>query len=155
MKVWLTIGLVTAFAWADGVKVELELAYARAERAARFKYVEGLLSNRAAGFQLYGPEGDRRDLTLERQRFESLFSNALRVRFRTRLVRVAAIKNGAQAEVDQALQLEQVDAASGRRYTVILNTRAIDHWRRTPLGWKLAATRVLRQTLSTSGALAK
>ncbi len=149
MKVLLLVLLLFWPAAAEDVQASLSQAYSRAERAARFKFVEGLLSSRAAGFQLFGPDGSRRDLTLERERFDSLFSNALGVRLHTKIVRVVVIRGGAQAEVDQNLQVEQVERASKRRFTVVLRTRAIDQWVRGPLGWKLLATRVLSQTMGT------
>lgn len=137
----------------EGIRAGLEKAYARAERCARYKFLDGVLGNRAPGFQLFGPDGLNRDLTLERERFQFLFSRATRVRFKTQIMRVSSTPEGAQADVSQSLVVEQIDPQSRSLFTIVLSTRAIDAWKRTPNGWKLTSSSVKNQTSTRAGKL--
>jgi len=142
---------VTAPVWAEDIRAALESAYGRAEQCARYKFLDGMLSNRAPGFQLFGPDGLNRDLTLERERFQLLFSRATQIRFKTKILKVAATSAGAEADVSQTLIVEQVDGQTRNLFTLVLSTRAIDEWRRLPTGWRLISSSVHNQTSSRAG----
>ena len=137
----------------DQIRANLNSAYARVERCARYKFLDGMLGNRAAGFQLFGPDGLNRDLTLERERFQLLLSRATRVRFKTKILKIMPTAKGAHAEVNQSLVVEQIDMKTKMLFCIVLSTRAIDSWEVTPVGWKLTATSVLNQTSARSGPL--
>jgi hypothetical protein len=135
----------------DSLRAGLEAAYQRVERCARYKFLDGMLAHRGAGFQLFGPDGLNRDLTLERERFQLLLSRATRVRFKTQILKIKPTSQGGHAEVNQSLVVEQVERESNRLFCLVISTRAIDSWQLTPIGWKLTATSVLNQTTSRTG----
>lgn len=137
--------------WAEDIRGALEGAYGRAEQCARYKFLDGMLSNRAPGFQLFGPDGLNRDLTLERERFQLLFSRATQIRFKTQILKIAATPAGAEADVSQSLVVEQVDPQTRSLFTVVFATRAIDEWRKFPSGWKLVSSSVHNQTSTQGG----
>lgn len=154
MKRWLLVWLLSALAVAaPNLRKDLEKAYAHSELCARLKFVDGMLGNRAAGFQLFGPDGLNRDLSLERDRFQLLFSRATRVRFRSEILKIVQTRDGAHVDVSQSLVVEQVDADSRERYTIVFKSRCIDSWRYTPGGLQLMVSSVQNQTSSRGGPL--
>ena len=137
----------------DEIRAHLQAAYARSEHCARYKFLDGMLANRAAGFELFGPDGLGRDLSLERERFQFLLSRATRVRFKTRILKIVPTACGAQAEVNQSLVVEQVEPRTRSLYCQVFSTREIDTWEVTPSGWKLISSTVLNQESSRTGPL--
>lgn len=137
--------------WAEDIRKALQGAYDRAEQCARYKFLDGVLSNRAPGFQLFGPDGLNRDLTLERDRLQLLFSRATRIRFKTKVLKISTTPTGAEADVSQSLVVEQVDPHTRGLFTIVLSTRAIDEWKKLPSGWKLISSSVHNQSSSRSG----
>lgn len=148
---WLIVLALSAPLWAEDLRSALERAYGRAEQCARYKFLDGMLANRAPGFQLFGPDGLNRDLTLERDRFQLLFSRATQIRFKTQILQIAATPDGAEADVSQSLIVEQIDEKTRNLFTIVLSTRAIDAWEKLPTGWKLISSSVHNQTSSQAG----
>lgn len=135
-------------AGAEPVATSLGRVYTRSSRAARLKYLDGLLAHRAPGFQLFGPSGLSQDLTLEKERFQFLFGRATRVRLHTSVLQVEEKPSETLAVVHQTFTVEQVDDRSRRAYTVVLETDAVDSWRRSRGAWRLHTTYVKKQTSS-------
>lgn len=67
-------------------RADIQAAYAKAALGARLKFVHGMLCHRSADFELFGPDGRKLDLTLERERFRRLFEPATRVELTTKIV---------------------------------------------------------------------
>ncbi|MFN8614268.1 MAG: hypothetical protein U0931_42445 [Vulcanimicrobiota bacterium] len=152
MKRWFWL-LLCAVAWGRDLRQDLENAYREAELCARLKFVDGMLGHRAAGFQLFGPDGLSRDLTLERDRFQVLFSRATRVRFRVQLLKIVPTKGGAHVDANESLVVEQVEPQTRELYTIVLNSRVIDTWEYRAGEIRLVASSVQNQTSQRAGPL--
>lgn len=131
----------------------LEELYARSGSAAGIKFVSGMLKHRAAGFQLYAPDGSRVDLSLERERFRVLFASATRVRFRAQISRLETGPSKVRAHVRQWLTIERVKPETRELYTLVFRSRVVDDWIPHEGDWRLKTSYVLSQECVSEGPL--
>jgi hypothetical protein len=142
----LCISLTTLCAAAPTPRQSVEAAYKRAALAAKLKFVEGLLSNRADEYRLFTRDGRQVDLTRERQRFNDLFAPALRVRLDTTILSFDVSQpDRAICGVRQLLRVENLNHETQQRDTTAITTLATDTWIKTSEGWRILATQAHSQ----------
>ena len=126
---------------------ELELAYLKVERAAAYKYIDGMLSYRDFGFQAHRHDGKRVDLAKERALLESAIGQAIQVedaitleslRPEGQLIRCRVVEKltlrypprnllGEWRGASRALEPER---------TIVWTSQGDDFWQRSERGWR-------------------
>lgn len=142
MKKILLLLLLSALAWAQTPpsRKDFEKLYAKAERAAQLKFGDGLISSRSPDYELFGVDGRKVDLSLERQRFKQILSNATRVRLKSRIVSFGTFPHRVECTVQQQMQIEAYDPKSDELRTMVFRSEALDVWNREGNAWKLRQT---------------
>ena len=146
--------LQSAFA-AESTKQLIQAAYQKAALAAEYKYVDGMLCNRADEFQLLTAQGMLVDLTAERQRFLRFLEPASRVHLETKILGFDSEPKGTAVlcAVYQVMQTQTFDPATGTNKILALKTYSRDYWLRKNGQWQLVRSAVVQQTTGPGEAL--
>ena len=123
----------------------IEKAYKRAAFGAELKYIDGLLSNRAGQYAVFNSKGGRLDLSIERERFSTLFAHASRVRLSTKIEDYRIVDDSADVKITQVLEVELVNTKSDKLYTLVLTTKGRDRWKLIDGTPKMTASEVATQ----------
>lgn len=146
LGIWAGLTSLEVFAEAapsDLPRAEIQSAYAKAALGARLKFVQGMLSHRAADFETFGADGRKLDLTLEREGFNRLFSTATRVDLATRVISLRARDQAVECRVEQRLSIQAPQPETRKTVTITLSSCTIDSWRHQGNLWKLRTRHIL------------
>ena len=140
------------------VKDAIEAAYEKASLAASLHFVDGMLSYRAPGYQVFRIDpllGSRReiDLSLERERFRQLFDNALKVQLVSLVGKVTRDnETTAHCSVQHEFLIKRINTVSRRLFTVHFKSSSDDVWVFSRArGWRLSESLVREQSFFTEG----
>ena len=141
MKKLFLLLLLSAVAWAQSPpRKEFEKFYAKAERAAQLKFADGLISSRSPDYELFGVDGRKVDLSLERERFKQILAGATRVRLKSRIVSFGTFPHRVECTVQQQMQIEAYDPKTDDLRTLVFRSEALDVWNLEGRAWKLRQT---------------
>ena len=141
-----TLLAIASPCWAQDPRPAIQGRYARAAQGARYKFVDGLLANRAGDFQLFSRSQERMDLSLDRTSFKLLFESALQVRLVTKMERLSVTDSRhVRCWVDQSMEVDRPNPRTRQVDTTCLKVRLIDDWERSDQGWFQKRTQILSQ----------
>lgn len=155
MSRWLVFWLLlswSAVAEPAREQKEIEKLYERLSVSAQLKFVDGLFCLQAPNFQAYTADHRSVDLSMQKERYESLLSPALTCRHKTDITAFKRVRGGVLCQVHQLLQWEQVDGATRKLISRTVDTRAEDFWVKRPVGWRIQASLILSQQVATEEA---
>lgn len=133
-------------------KTEIEAVYHKVAVAARHKFVDGMLSVQAPGFQAFAPDGQRLDLSKQRARYQELLASSVATTMTTEILDCKVRFPDAVCRVQQCLRWEQVDARTNKLVVRKLESEVTDHWRHRAGTWRILASYVTYQNLETEEA---
>jgi hypothetical protein len=138
----------------DDARAAIEAVYAKMATAARWKYVDGMMSGRAPDFTATAPNGQTVNLDNERATLARLMTAAITVKETTSVVDLSRVDaDHAVCRVHDVMTLV-LDKADNDHplatQTLTVDTTSEDHWVKTASGWLLSSSHVLTQTPQTA-----
>ncbi|MBT9588005.1 hypothetical protein IV102_32010 [bacterium] len=137
-KIAIVWAVLFATAGADP-RSDIAAAYGRSSRAMALKYVDGILSIRAPGYQLFDTDGVMRDNSVERSRLAFFLGSGLRVEEDTQILTFQQEGTVARAKVRYQTRLLQ------KERWLHLETVCQDEWALLGGRWLLRRTKMVSQ----------
>ncbi len=124
----------------------IERQYQKSVEATKLRYLDGCLSVRHPKFSALDQEGRAARVDLELQRLKNILSTSIHIEEELEVLTFERVNDAKiHCEIHDHLKFVVANEALKDAQMVELETRARDTWVKTPLGWRLLTSRILKQ----------